>query len=160
MGFTVAAALKTLPDDGWVEVVELIPAVIAWNRELLAPVAGRPLDDPRVRVITGDVARALWTGRGAYDAILLDVDNGPEGLTRRANDRLYSSSGQSAAFAALHPGGVLAVWSATPDRPFAERLGGAGFITEESRVRPRQARSGARNTIWISVRPTELPDPI
>ena len=160
MGFTVAAVLGTLPEDGRVEVAELIPAVIAWNREVLAPLAGHPLDDPRVSVVTGDVARSLWTGKGTYDAILLDVDNGPEGLTRKANDRLYSASGLAAAFAALHPGGVLAVWSATPDRPFTERLGGAGFITEESRVRPRRARSGARHTIWIAVRPTELPDPL
>jgi spermidine synthase len=152
MGFTLAAALRHLGSGAEVVVAELVPAVVEWNRGPLAEVAGRPLEDRRVTVRVADVAQILSGEAQAYDAILLDVDNGPEGLTRRDNDRLYGASGLSAAFAALRPGGVLAVWSAGPDRDFSERLRRAGFEAEEMRVRARAHRKGARHVIWLARR--------
>ena len=152
MGFTLAAALSTLPPDGRIEVVELVPAVVDWNRDFLSHLAGRPLDDPRVRVIPGDVAKIIRKGTTAYDAILLDVDNGPEGLTQKANDRIYSQGGLAACRAALETGGVLAIWSASPDPTLVERLNEAGFQARAKRVRPRYERAGARHVVWIAVR--------
>jgi spermidine synthase len=152
MGFTLAAALRHLASDAEVVVAELVPAVVEWNRGPLAGVAGHPLEDRRVTVRVGDVAQILKAEARAYDAILLDVDNGPEGLTRRDNDWLYSLSGLSAAFAALRPGGVLAVWSAGPDRDFSERLRRVGFEPEEVRVRARANRKGGRHIIWLAGR--------
>ena len=133
-------------------VAELVPAVVKWNRGPLADLAGRPLEDDRVTVREVDVAQILKVEHGAYDAILLDVDNGPEGLTRKGNDWLYSRAGLDAAFAALRPAGVLAVWSASPDRAFAQRLREAGFEVDEVHVRSRSARKGARHTIWLAMR--------
>jgi spermidine synthase len=152
MGFTLAAALRHLASDAEVVVAELVPAVVEWNRGPLAGVAGHPLEDRRVTVRVGDVAQILNAEVRAYDAVLLDVDNGPEGLTRRDNDWLYGLSGLSAAYAALRPGGVLAVWSAGPDRDFSERLRRAGFEAEELRVRSRANRKGARHIIWLARR--------
>ncbi len=152
MGFTVAAALGPTPADGRIEVAELVPAVIKWNRTLLAHVAGHPLDDPRVTVIEDDVARIIRKGRNAYDAILLDVDNGPEGITIKGNDWLYSPKGLAATGVALRPGGILAVWSASSDPRFTERLCQAGFKTEEARVRARRERGGIRHTVWLAWR--------
>jgi len=152
MGFTLAAALKQLGPEAEVTVAELLPAVVRWNREHLGTFAGHPLDDPRTRLAAGDVAALLKSGHAAFDAILLDVDNGPEGLTHRENDWLYSAAGLHAAFDALRPGGVLAVWSAGPDAPFAERLRRAGFLVEEQRVRAHRAGKGARHTVWIARR--------
>jgi spermidine synthase len=152
MGFTLAAALRQLGPDAEVVVAELVPAVVEWNRGPLAGAAGHPLEDRRVTVRVADVAQILSKEAQAYDAILLDVDNGPEGLTRRDNDWLYSLNGLGAAFAALRPGGVLAVWSAGPDRDFSERLRRIGFEAEEVRVRARANRKGARHIIWLAAR--------
>ena len=151
MGFTLAAALQALGARSRVEVAELIPAVVAWNRDPLGPLAGRPLDDPRVTVREGDIARLLTAEPRAWDAILLDVDNGPEGLTRRQNDWLYATEGLNAAYAALRPGGVLAVWSAGPAPEFMPRLCKVGFEAEELRVRAHGAK-GARHVIWFGRR--------
>lgn len=152
MGFTAAAALRRLGRDGRVVVAEIVPAVVEWNRGPLADLAARPLDDCRVTVRLGDVAEVMQAERGAFDAILLDVDNGPEGLTRKGNDLLYARAGLKAAFNALRPAGVLAVWSAGPSPAFARRLVQAGFTVEEVGVRARGGGKGRRHTIWIACR--------
>jgi spermidine synthase len=152
MGYTVAAALHQLKADGRLVVAELVPAVVRWNRGPLAGLAGRPLEDDRVTVREVDVAQILKAEQGTYDAILLDVDNGPEGLTRKSNDWLYSRAGLGAAFTALRPAGVLAVWSASPNRVFAQRLREAGFVVEEVNVRSRGPHKGTRHTIWLAGR--------
>lgn len=152
MGFTLRAALAVLGAEATVTVAELVPAVIAWARGPMAALSGASLADPRVRIVEGDVAALIGGGRSAFDAILLDVDNGPDGLTRAANDRLYDKSGLRAARAALRPGGVLAVWSAAPDRGFAARLGDAGFTVEEVAVRAHDGRGGARHVIWLAAK--------
>jgi spermidine synthase len=151
MGFTLAAALRHIGEQGRVEVAELVPAVVAWNRGPLGEPAGHPLRDPRVSVRAGDVARVLMAGQPVYDAILLDVDNGPEGLTRKENDWLYGMDGLNAAYASLRPRGVLAVWSAGPDQDFLQRLRKAGFEVDEVRVRARGSK-GARHIIWFARR--------
>jgi spermidine synthase len=151
MGFTLAAALRYLVEQAQVVVAELVPAVVAWNRGPLGECAGHPLQDPRVSVREGDVARVLMAGQQACDAILLDVDNGPEGLTRRENDWLYSVDGLNAAYAALRPQGVLAVWSAGPDRAFLQRLQKVGFEVDEVRVRAHGSK-GARHIVWFAMR--------
>ena len=151
MGFTLAAALRHLGDQAQVVVAELVPAVVAWNRGALGEPAGHPLRDPRVSVRETDVGRLLVAGEQAYDAILLDVDNGPEGLTRKENDWLYGVDGLNAAYAALRPGGVLAVWSAGPAREFAQRLRKVGLEVEEVRVRAHGSK-GARHIIWFATR--------
>lgn len=152
MGYTLAAALGRLRADAEVVVAELAPAVVAWNRGPLADLAGHPLEDARVTVYEGDVARILQDERRAFDAILLDVDNGPEAFTRQGNDWLYGRAGLAAAFAALRPEGVLAVWSASPDRAFTRRLRGSGFQVEDFRVPAAGARGGRQHTIWIAAR--------
>ncbi|TCD15045.1 hypothetical protein [Oricola cellulosilytica] len=151
MGFTLRAALAELGDDAHITVAELVPAVVAWARGPLAPVFAGSLDDPRVRIHEGDVGGPIGTRENTFDAILLDVDNGPEGLTRAANDGLYSLAGLAAARRALTPAGVLAVWSSEPNPAFTKRLRGAGFAVEEARVRARGKR-GARHVIWIAVK--------
>ncbi len=118
----------------------------------MAEVFGDCLADPRVRIVEGDVGRQIWSGRSAYDAILLDVDNGPEGLTRKANDSLYDLPGLSSTRTALTPGGVLAVWSSAPDRAFTQRLRKVGFGVDEVGARAHGARRGARHTIWIATK--------
>ncbi|RII28860.1 MAG: hypothetical protein CXR31_03025 [Geobacter sp.] len=152
MGFTTAAALARLDTQSRVVVAELVPAVVDWNRKFLGELTGHPLRDSRVTVRETDVALILRTERQAYDAILLDVDNGPEGLTRKGNDWLYTEGGVKAAFAALHPSGVLAVWSAGPDMAFTKRLCRVGFNVEEVAVRARGTAGGNRHTIWIATR--------
>jgi len=152
MGFTLRAALAVLPPKAALVVAELAPAVIAWARGPLAGLFEGALEDPRVQVREGDVAETIAAARGAYDAILLDVDNGPGGLNREANDGLYSAAGLAAARAALAPGGVLAVWSAAPDAPFVNRLRKAGFAVEEKRVRATRSGRGARHVIWLARR--------
>jgi spermidine synthase len=152
MGYTLAAALRHLSDDAEVMVAELVPAVVRWNREFLGHYAGNPLNDPRVTVREGDIARVLKRERNSFDAILLDVDNGPEGLTHRENDWLYGRAGLGAAYDCLRPMGVLAVWSAGPDRGFTERLRSIGFEVTVHTVRAHAGRKGARHTIWIAVR--------
>ena len=151
MGFTLAAALRHVGDQAQAVVAELVPAVVAWNRGPLGELAGQLLQDPRVTVREGDVARILKAEQQAYDAILLDVDNGPEGLTRKENDWLYSMNGLTAAYTALRPEGVLAVWSAGPDRDFLQRLRKVGFEVDEVRVRAHGSK-GARHTIWFAKR--------
>jgi spermidine synthase len=151
MGFTLAAALRHVGDTAQLVVAELAPAVVAWNRGLLGECAGHPLQDPRVIVREKDVARVLKAGQQAYDAILLDVDNGPEGLTRKENDWLYGMDGLNAAYAALRPQGVLAVWSAGPDQGFSQRLRKVGFEVDEVRVHAHGSK-GARHIIWCAGR--------
>lgn len=151
MGFTLAAALRHVGDQAQVVVAELVPAVVAWNKGPLGEHAGHPLQDPRVTVREGDVARILDFERQAYDAILLDVDNGPEGLTHKKNDWLYSEDGLTAAYTALRPQGVLAVWSAGPADDFLQRLRKVGFDVDEVRVRAH-GKKGARHIIWFARR--------
>ena len=154
MGFTLAATLRRLGPEGRVVVAELVPAVVAWNRGPLAALAGHPLQDARVAVREVDVAQILRETRQAYDAILLDVDNGPEGLARRENDWLYARPGLEAAHAALRPAGVLAVWSAAPNQVFAQRLRRVGFTVDEIQVPARRSGKGRRHTIWLARRPS------
>ncbi|WP_232628645.1 spermidine synthase [Methylobacterium sp. Leaf118] len=149
MGFTLRAALGSLPETAQVSVAEIVPAVIAWARGPMAALTQGCLDDPRVTLRGADVAAVIAERTGAYDAILLDVDNGPDGLTRTANDRLYDAAGLATARAALRPRGVLAVWSAHPDAAFTRRLGQAGFSVEAVATRARGQR-GARHVIWLA----------
>lgn len=149
MGFTLAAALRGVGPGGTVTVAELVPEVVEWNRGPLGECAGRPLEDPRTRVHVGDVAELLRGGHSTYDAVLLDVDNGPEGMTHHGNDWLYSPQGLAAARRTLRPGGVLAVWSATPEPRFTTRLNRAGFRVEVHTVRARPGK-GAHHTIWLA----------
>lgn len=149
MGFTLAAALKHLGNTAEVVVAELVPAVVEWNRGPLGEHAGHPLQDPRASVRVSDVALVLKNEQQAFDAILLDVDNGPQGLTHKSNDWLYSMPGLDAAMAALRPGGVLAIWSAGPDPMFTIRLKKARFLVEEVRVRAH-GNKGARHLIWLA----------
>ncbi|WP_186420224.1 hypothetical protein [Bosea sp. CS1GBMeth4] len=149
MGFTLRAALAALPHDAEIVVAELIPAVVAWAHGPLAPIFAGCLDDPRLSVREADVAAAIREERGRYDAILLDVDNGPDGLMVATNDGLYDLAGLSHAKAALRRGGVLAIWSAGPDRGFTQRLRQAGFAVEEKPVRAR-AGGGAKHVIWLA----------
>jgi len=153
MGFTLRAALEALGPRARITVAELVPEIIAWARGPMADLANGCLDDPRVHVVLDDVADLIDRGRGAYDAILLDVDNGPDGLVREGNDRLYTRAGLAAAKAALGPGGVLAVWSAEPDKAFASRLHKAGFAVDEVTVRARSNGKGPRHTIWFAAAP-------
>lgn len=152
MGFTLRAALKAMPADVHITVVELVPAIVDWARGPLAPLFEGCLDEHRVSVVTADVGSIIGKARADYDAILLDVDNGPEGLSRDGNDQLYSLPGLSRAKAALRPGGVLAVWSAHPDEKFTRRLGEVGFAAETVQVRARHGGRGPRHTIWLATR--------
>ena len=153
MGFTLRAALAVLGSDARLTVAELVPKIVEWARGPMAGLTGGCLDDPRVTLVQADVALQIAAARNAYDAILLDVDNGPDGLVRAGNDRLYTREGLAAARAALTPGGVLAVWSAGKDPVFAGRLRKAGFAVEEVQVRARSNGKGAKHTIWFAVRP-------
>jgi spermidine synthase len=129
---------------------ELVPAVVRWNREHLGHLAGRPLDDPRVSVLEGDIAAFISERKMFWDAIVLDVDNGPEGLSREANDSLYGLSGLKRTFSALRPGGILAVWSYGPDEGFTSRLRKCKFVTETIFARARKPGKGRRHTIWLA----------
>ena len=150
MGFTLRAALSRLGPDGRVTVAELVPEVVAWARGPMAAIFGESLDDPRVTIRVADVAAVIGEARAAYDAILLDVDNGPGGLNREANDGLYAPAGLAAAKRALRPGGVLAVWSAGPSPAFIRRLASAGYTAEEIAMRATGGRRGARHVIWLA----------
>ncbi|TGP24848.1 MULTISPECIES: hypothetical protein [unclassified Mesorhizobium] len=149
MGFTLRAALAALDGDAAITVAELVPAVVAWARGPMAGIFEGCLDDPRVTIREADVGQLIRAETAAWDAILLDVDNGPEGIVYKENDSLYSAAGLAAARAALKPGGVLAVWSQGPDGGFTRRLKQAGFIVEEIAARARGKR-GARHLIWIA----------
>ncbi len=150
MGFTLRAALAALGSEARLTVAELVPEILEWARGPMAALTDGCLDDPRVTVIERDVAHVIGAGRCSYDAILLDVDNGPDGLVRAANDRLYSHAGLAAAKAALRPGGVLAIWSAAPDPSFVRRLKAAGFAVDEVAVRARSNGKGPRHVIWFA----------
>lgn len=150
MGFTLRAALGHLGADARMSVVELVPEIIAWARGPMAALTASCLDDPRVKLIMGDVAGEIDAGHHRFDAILLDVDNGPDGVVRAANDELYSVFGLTSAKAALKPGGVLAIWSAGPNENFPRRLRHAGFDVEEVMVRARSTGKGARHIIWFA----------
>ena len=152
MGFTLRAALAHLGRGARITVAELVPRIIEWARGPMAELTGGCLDDTRVDVIDGDVGAAIATTPGSYDAILLDVDNGPDGLTRPGNNRLYSMTGLAAAKSALKPGGILAVWSAAADAKFTKRLRDSGFAVEEVAVRARQNGKGPRHVIWFATR--------
>jgi spermidine synthase len=150
MGFTLRAALAVLGPDANLTVTELVPAVVRWARGPMAHLYGDSLDDPRVTMLEVDVADRIASAAGDYDAILLDVDNGPDGLTLEANDRLYSADGLAQARAALRPGGILAIWSAKGDPRFTRRLERAGFGVEELEVRGRGGKRGAHHLIWFA----------
>jgi len=152
MGFTLRSALAALGADAQLTVAELVPEIIQWARGPMVELAAGCLEDSRVRLIEGDVVAVIAEATGTYDAILLDVDNGPDGLTRNGNDRLYSMKGLAAAKAALKPGGILAVWSAAPDTAFAKRLSAAGFGVEEIAVRARSNGKGPRHVIWFATK--------
>jgi spermidine synthase len=155
MGFTLRAALSALPARAEVVVAELVPDILKWARGPLAELTGESLGDPRVSVREVDVATLIASAQSRFDAILLDVDNGPDGLSRRANGRLYDLRGLRSTRKALRPGGLLAVWSAAPDRAFKGRLGRADFIVEETMARANKGRGG-RYIIWIATK-ADLP---
>ena len=150
MGFTLRATLDLLPEDGAVVVAELVPAVVEWNRGPLGPLARHPLKDKRVRVVTEDVFATLSSSRDQFDAVLLDVDNGPAAFTASSNAGLYDNRGIAAAHAALKMEGVLAVWAARDDRKFEQRLRGGGFEVQVRRPRGRLKKGGPRHTIFLS----------
>ena len=152
MGFTLRAALVVLGQDSQIIVAELVPAVVAWARGPMATLFGDSLTDPRVRIRETDVSEMIRAARSEYDAILLDVDNGPEGITREANDRLYDLDGLTSAYMALRPGGVLAVWSSTPDTKFTARLNMTGFDVVENPLRAKGPQGGAKHFVWTATR--------
>jgi len=150
MGYTLAASLARLGPDARVEVAELVPGVVEWNRGPLAHLAGRPLDDPRATVRLEDIAAIITSGRSRYDAIMNDVDNGPDGLIFPGNRWLYGPDGLAAARRALRPGGVITIWSVGPRRGFTFSLRKAGFSAREVRVRDSGRPKGRRHTIWVA----------
>ncbi|RKF18240.1 spermidine synthase [Altericroceibacterium spongiae] len=150
MGFTLRAALARLDQDARVTVAELVPEIVEWARGPMQALTAGCLDDPRVKLAMRDVAELIMSASGVYDAILLDVDNGPDGLVRDENDRIYSRRGLANARAALKPGGVLAIWSAAPDETFRNRLKKSGFDVDEVAVRARSNGKGPRHVIWFA----------
>lgn len=152
LGFTLRAALAVAPPGARLVVAEIVPALVQWARDHMAPVFGTSLDDPRVEMRIADVTDVIHASPEAFDAILLDVDNGPDGLTRSANDALYGDAGLGAARRALRPGGVLAVWSAARDEGFTRRLSRSGFDAGAHMARAGRNGRGGRHTIWIARR--------
>jgi spermidine synthase len=152
MGFTLRAALASLGPDAGVTVAELVPAVIKWAYGPMRDVFGNSLADPRVSIRGADVGDLIRSGPSNFDAILLDVDNGPDGLTRKANDALYDLRGLRAAFRALRTGGLLAIWSAKPDPQFTLRLRETNFDVDVLKVAARGSRGGKKHVIWIATR--------
>ncbi len=152
MGFTLRAALAVLGAKAEIVVAELVPAIVGWARGPMSELFGDSLNDPRVSVRETDVAGVIGSHAGAFDAILLDVDNGPEGLTRKSNDALYDRKGLQAARAALRPKGVLAVWSSGPNAAFSKRLMESGFDVNEVPVRATGRGGGSRHIIWIATK--------
>ena len=153
MGFTLRAALKALGSDAGVFVAEIVPEIVQWALGPMRKVTSGCLDDPRVMLVDDDVAMLIGAAREGYDAILLDVDNGPEGLTRWENDRLYSREGLKNAMRALRPGGILAIWSAWPDPEFTVRLEETGFEVSAVNVRARPNSKSFRHVIWFARKP-------
>ncbi len=151
-GYTLRAALDRLPPTASVTVSELVEAVVEWNRGPLGEHAGHPLSDPRVTVIVGDIIDLLRNPSSRYDLVLLDVDNGPEGLTQESNEWLYSAAGLSRVARVLGRGGVVAVWSAGEDTGFGDRLKRAGFAVVCHRVRSHTTRKGSHHVIWVGRR--------
>lgn len=156
MGYTTAAALRKLGPTDEVITAELVPAVIAWNREHLGHLAGFPLDDPRSTIHEGDVGALIRSSVAAFDAILLDVDNGPDSLTLLENDSLYSVDGLRATLRALRPGGVLGIWSAFRDERFTQRLKDNGFDAAVGRARAHKGR-GQQHYLWFATAAVETP---
>jgi spermidine synthase len=154
LGYTLRATLDLLPPTASVVVGELVPGVVEWNRGPLGPLANHPLDDRRVKVIIDDVGKTMRLDREGFDAILLDVDNGPDAFTATGNAALYANDGVLSAHRSLRPNGVLAVWSAWEDRKFEQRLRWAGFTVTVHRMRARLKRGGPRHTIFIGKRPS------
>jgi spermidine synthase len=152
MGFTLRAAQAAFPARARIVVAEVVPEVVRWAEGPLGDLYGAALADPRLAIHEGDVGELIRGGRAAYDAILLDVDNGPGGLSRAANDRLYDAQGLAAAALALRPGGVLAVWSSMPSSEFSRALKRAGYAADEVKVHAHGKR-GARHVIWLATRP-------
>jgi spermidine synthase len=152
IGFTLRAALAALSPDARVVVAELVPAVVDWARGPMAEIFAGSLDDPRVEIRVADVGAVLRSATAAYDAILLDVDNGPEGLSRAGNDKLYTPEGLAAARGALRPNGLLAIWSAEPNARFQARLKRSGFDVEEARLRATESGRGSRHIVWFATR--------
>jgi spermidine synthase len=150
MGFTLRATLDTLPPDATVVIAELIPTVVEWNRGVLGPLADHPLKDGRVRIEVADVGAVIAANQARFDAILLDVDNGPDAFTATGNAALYADAGLAAARRALRAGGIMAVWSAWEDRRFEQRLRHAGFTVKVERVRARLKQGGPRHTIFLA----------
>ncbi|MFH1569994.1 MAG: hypothetical protein ABIL09_18520 [Gemmatimonadota bacterium] len=159
LGFTLAAVLRAAPPAARVVVAEVVPAIVDWNRGPAGAAAGHPLQDPRAAVFAGDVAEAFRDQQQAWDAILLDVDNGPASLTRAGNGWLYGWEGLAAAHRALRPEGVLGIWSAKDDPAFTRRLQRAGFDVDPVPVRARGRRGGPRHTVWMAVRAGNAEDP-
>lgn len=151
MGFTLRAALAGLGADAQILVAELVPAVMEWARGPMAALTAGCLGDPRVSIREADVGGLIASARASFDAILLDVDNGPDGFSRGANDRLYDLQGLEAARKALRPGGLLAVWSAAPSKAFASRLVHTGFAVDEIKARANKGRGG-RHIIWAATK--------
>jgi spermidine synthase len=149
LGYTVRAVLDRVGPEARVIVAEVVPAVVAWSRTHLAHLAGRPLEDARVTVVEEDVGRVLRDAKARFDAILLDVDNGPKALTRPGNQGLYAETGLRMAKAALARGGALAVWSADRDEPFLRRLRKVGFEAESHDVPARGAAGGPKHTVFV-----------
>lgn len=152
MGFTLAEALRQMGPDAVVEVAELVPEVVEWNRTHLAHLAGNPLSDPRVRVQQTDIASLLRESTESYDAIMNDVDNGPQGIILDSNNWLYSDAGLAVTRRALRPGGILSVWSVGADQAFTRRLRRAGFDAREETARGRAGGKGQRHTLWVGRR--------
>ena len=152
MGFTLRAALAVLGAEARVSVAELVPAVISWAHGPMAELFGDSLSDPRADIRPADVVEVIQSSPSTFDAILLDVDNGPEALIRNANDALYDLKGLRATHRALRPRGVLAVWSSGPNAAFAKRLRDADFDVNEVGVRATSKRSGAHHVIWFAAK--------
>jgi len=149
MGFTLRSALDVLPSDAKVTVVELVPAVVEWNRGPLAHLSNEALKDPRVEIETRDVAKVIKKYEAHFDAILMDVDNGPAALTAPSNLALYGSEGLAAARRALVKTGVYCVWSAADDPKFTTRLGRAGLHARTVRV-PARVGGPKKHVVWIA----------
>ena len=155
MGYSVRTALDVLGKGARVIVAELVPAVVEWNRGVLADLAGRPLDDERVELHVGDVVQLIKTAKGGYDAIMIDIDNGAESIVRESNNWLYSLPGLTTTYAALRPGGIFSMWSASPDPAFVRLLRRVGFEVDEVKVRAHggsKRKGGAHHVVWVATR--------